>query len=526
MSHSKFSVKYCVLLPIVLIVTIFLWAAPLSFFGIDALTVVQQRMIAIFVFAALMWMFEIIPNWTTSLIVIVVMLLTVSDKGIRAFCDPQYGTLIDYKSIMASFADPVVMLFLGGFVLAIVASKYGMDAKLAKVLLGLFGKNPKFVLLGFLLVISLFSMFMSNTATAAMMLAFLAPVLKALPDNETGRVSKIFAMALKARALLYAASPLNNPAASTDPQKWIEAAKAAKAIIDSAPSWNLSLVSFDKLLGAENYKEAEMILVRRLGDTNELERLNFPIGLEGGNGGNCPTQNLVDAYDMKAGCTFDPANPYANRDPRLAYTVLCHGGNTAYGKTVDVSYNGLNGLPKEGATRTGYYLSKFVNTSISLTANSTTSARHSIPLFRYAEILLIYAEAMNEAYGPNATQGDLNLSALEAINMVRGRAGLDIAPLTLDKVATKDAFRMALRKERMAELAFEDHRFWDIRRWKIGPETVQIKRVAVTKEGEGYSYEYTTTSDRIWNDKMYFYPIPQGELYKNAKLKQNPGWEI
>ena len=189
MSHSKFSVKYCVLLPIVLIVTICLWAAPLSFFGIDALTVVQQRMIAIFVFAALMWMFEIIPNWTTSLIVIVVMLLTVSDKGIRAFCDPQYGTLIDYKSIMASFADPVVMLFLGGFVLAIVASKYGMDAKLAKVLLGLFGKNPRFVLLGFLLVISLFSMFMSNTATAAMMLAFLAPVLEALPDNETGRVA-------------------------------------------------------------------------------------------------------------------------------------------------------------------------------------------------------------------------------------------------------------------------------------------------------------------------------------------------
>ena len=162
MSTSKFSVKYCVLLPIVLAVTIFLWAVPVSFFGIDALTVVQQRMIAIFIFAALMWMFEIIPNWTTSLIVIVVMLLTVSDKGIRAFCDPQYGTLIDYKSIMSSFADPVVMLFLGGFVLAIVASKYGMDAKLAKVLLGLFGKNPRFVLLGFLLVISLFSMFMSK----------------------------------------------------------------------------------------------------------------------------------------------------------------------------------------------------------------------------------------------------------------------------------------------------------------------------------------------------------------------------
>lgn len=188
MSNKKFSVKYCVLLPIVLLVTIFLWAVPVDFFGIEGLTVVQQRMIAIFVFAALMWMFEIIPNWTTSLIVIVLMLLCVSNKGIKLFCDPAYGTLVDYKSIMASFADPVVMLFLGGFVLAIVASKYGMDAAIAKFLLGLFGKKPKFVLLGFLIVISVFSMFMSNTATAAMMLAFLAPVLKSLPENETGKV--------------------------------------------------------------------------------------------------------------------------------------------------------------------------------------------------------------------------------------------------------------------------------------------------------------------------------------------------
>ena len=164
MSNSKFSVKYCVLLPLVLIVTILLWALPTSVFGIADLTPVQQRMIAIFVFAALMWMFEIIPNWTTSLIVIVVMLLTVSNKGLKFMCDPSAGTLVDYKSIMASFADPVVMLFMGGFVLAIIASKYGMDAVIAK------------------------SMFMSNTATAAMMLAFLAPVLKALPEDETGKV--------------------------------------------------------------------------------------------------------------------------------------------------------------------------------------------------------------------------------------------------------------------------------------------------------------------------------------------------
>ena len=198
MSNSRFSVKYCVILPIVLILTILLWALPVDTFGIAGLTVVQQRMIAIFVFAALMWMFEVIPNWTTSLLVIVVMLLSVSDKGLGFFCKPEYGTLVDYKSIMASFADPVVMLFLGGFVLAIIASKYGMDAAIAKVLLGIFGKKPKMVLLGFLIVIALFSMFMSNTATAAMMLAFLAPVLKSLPEDETGKVGLALAIPVSA----------------------------------------------------------------------------------------------------------------------------------------------------------------------------------------------------------------------------------------------------------------------------------------------------------------------------------------
>lgn len=187
MANKKINVKYCVLLPIVLIVTVFLWAVPVSFFGIDALTVTQQRTIAIFAFAALMWMFEIIPNWTTSLLVIVLSLLTISNKGLGFLCTPEAGELVNYKSIMAAFADPVIMLFLGGFVLAIMASKYGLDLTLAKFLLKPFGKKPKFILLGFLLVIAVFSMFMSNTATAAMMLAFLAPVLKTLPDSEKGK---------------------------------------------------------------------------------------------------------------------------------------------------------------------------------------------------------------------------------------------------------------------------------------------------------------------------------------------------
>ncbi len=198
MFDKKFNVKYCVLLPIVLTITIFLWAVPVSFFGIEALTVVQQRVIALFVFAALMWMFEIIPNWTTSLLVILISLLTISNKGLGFFCNPKFGQLVNYKDIMAAFADPVVMLFLGGFVLAIMAEKYGLDVTMARILLKPFGNKPKTVLLGFLIVIAIFSMFMSNTATAAMMLAFLAPVLAVLPKDDKGRIGLALAIPVAA----------------------------------------------------------------------------------------------------------------------------------------------------------------------------------------------------------------------------------------------------------------------------------------------------------------------------------------
>ena len=186
--------KYCVLLPLVLVVTAFLLAVPTGFFGIDGLTVVQQRVIALFVFAALMWMTEIIPNWTTSLLVVVLALLTVSDKGIGFLCDPRYGQLVDYKHILSCFADPVVMLFLGGFVLAIVAEEYGLDVTLARVLLKPFGKRPRMVLLGFLLVISIFSMFMSNTATAAMMIPIMLVVARGMSDPSAANQDAFLAL--------------------------------------------------------------------------------------------------------------------------------------------------------------------------------------------------------------------------------------------------------------------------------------------------------------------------------------------
>ena len=164
-------------------------------FGIEGLTVVQQRTIAIFTYAALMWMFEIIPAWATSVSTIVLLLLAVSNKG---FARPEMGDLVNFKELMASFADPIIMLFLGGFVLAIAASKVGLDIYLARVLLKPFGTKPSNVLLGFLVLISVMSMFMSNTATAAMMLAFLAPVLKTLPADGGGRVNLAMAIPIAA----------------------------------------------------------------------------------------------------------------------------------------------------------------------------------------------------------------------------------------------------------------------------------------------------------------------------------------
>lgn len=192
---AKFNVKKQVLAPLTILAVAFLWWMPTSSFGIDGLTVIQQRTIAIFAYAALMWMFEIIPAWATSVSTIVLLLLSVSDKGFTA---PELGETVGYKEIMAAFADPIIMLFLGGFVLAIAASKVGLDVYLAQILLKPFGTKPKYVLLGFLVLISIMSMFMSNTATAAMMLAFLAPVLQTLPKGGGGRISLAMAIPIAA----------------------------------------------------------------------------------------------------------------------------------------------------------------------------------------------------------------------------------------------------------------------------------------------------------------------------------------
>ena len=199
------NLKRCLSFLVVCIFTFFLALVPTSFFGVNPdtglpiFTLTQQRVIAIFVFTAMMWILEVIPTWTTSVVAIVSILLTTSNKGLGfLIAKENVGVLTNYKDVMAAFADPVIMLFLGGFVLAFAATKVGLDVQLAKVMLKPFGTNPKTVLLGVLLVIGVFSMFMSNTATAAMMLTFLTPVLATLPKDGGGRISLALAIPIAA----------------------------------------------------------------------------------------------------------------------------------------------------------------------------------------------------------------------------------------------------------------------------------------------------------------------------------------
>ena len=198
------NLKRCLSFLVVCVITFFLAFVPTSFFGVNEqgellFTLTQQRVIAIFVFTALMWILEVIPTWTTSVVAIVSILLTTSNKGLGfLMAKENVGALTNYKDVMAAFADPVIMLFLGGFVLAFAATKVGLDVQLARVMLKPFVKNPKTVLLGVLLVIGVFSMFMSNTATAAMMLTFLTPVLLTLPADGGGRISLALAIPIAA----------------------------------------------------------------------------------------------------------------------------------------------------------------------------------------------------------------------------------------------------------------------------------------------------------------------------------------
>lgn len=346
-------------------------------------------------------------------------------------------------------------------------------------------------------------------------------------DKEEGRITCGAALALKARVLLYKASPLYS---AHDETKWKNAAIAAYEIIGQASALKYKLGDYAALFSATNSAEAENILVRPIGETGSFEEANFPMGVKGGKTSTCPTENLVSAYEMKDGSVFDwnneemRKNPYANRDPRLALTIAYNGMSWPE-SPLEIWEGGANALPINNATLTGYYLKKYVNKDISFESGAPVSkTHHSWVLFRYGEVLLNYAEAMVNAFGdPTHKEGDLMpMSALEAVNLIRTRSSVNmpVFPSTI----SPDEFLKRLKNERRVELAFEGHRFWDVRRWKELDATKDIYGVSVKKQGTDITYTKQQVTTRVVTDNMYFYPISNEEIFRNENLKQNTGW--
>lgn len=340
--------------------------------------------------------------------------------------------------------------------------------------------------------------------------------------SNYGRATRLSAMALKSRALLYLASKLNNP--NNDKQLWKDAADAAKEIMDiqkSNPS-KLGLLSAYHAIFTTPYN-IEILFATSADNTNEIELYNNPISY-GGKGYTNPTQDLVDAYETTKGYPisdprsgYDPKNPYKSRDPRLEYTIAYNGLKFA-GTPIETFVGGKDGLNKTPtATKTGYYMRKFIDQNLDLSKNQMR--RRPWILFRYAEILLNYAEAMNEFLDTP------DQSVYDAINMVRKRA--KIPQLNIKMNLSKEEMRERIRNERRVELAFEEHRFWDVRRWDEGEKYFYnpIHGMKITINGEETNYETFIVEDRVFDKKMNYYPIPQVELQRNFKLKQNSLWK-
>ena len=350
--------------------------------------------------------------------------------------------------------------------------------------------------------------------------------------EEIGRVTKGFALAVKAKALLYAASPLHNP--SGDRAKWLEAAKAAKEVMD------MQLYRLDPAEKANNYLSPEVIMSILRSEDDRFELTNFPVRFTEGSrsyiAGNYPTQNLVDAFQTLNGYDitldqdgwhtadpeFDITKPYENRDPRFARAILAN-GMAFKGSTIETFEGGrdYSATRSDLGTPTGYYLRKYIQEETSFVPEARSSFKHQWIVSRYAEILLSYAEAANEYFqSPTQTDGTLTISAADAINQVRVNAGMPDVEAT-----SYSDFREAVRREWRVEFAFEDHRFWDVRRWDIGQQTQgQIDGVKITRSGSDFDYSRFTVESRTWAARQNLYPIPQSEVFANPNLTQNTGW--
>jgi hypothetical protein len=328
-------------------------------------------------------------------------------------------------------------------------------------------------------------------------------------------------LAIKARVLLYAASPLHNP--TDDVTKWQAAAAAAEAVM-TTPGLNYSLATTgygNYFIGSNPLNSNETIFAVRRPANNTPEIDNYPIATPGGQSGEAPSNNLVAAYEYIG--PPDPNNPYANRDPRLAATIVTN-GSTWNGRTIDESPGGTDDLANANSSKTGYYLKKFLTDNLNLVQGGT--AQNEWVVYRYGEILLDYAEAMNEAYGPDAVPAGFNMSARQALKMVRDRASTSLPLVT---AANQADFRTVVKHERRIELAFEDQRYWDLLRWNdaqtVLNEPIQGVKVTKTSTG-GFSYQTVNVATRVFvSPANYYYPFSQAEIVNSKNtLQQNPGY--
>lgn len=359
-------------------------------------------------------------------------------------------------------------------------------------------------------------------------------------SRQLGRTSRPFVLSLKARALLYAASPLFNP--ENDRSKWEKAAEANKLIIDKSKEWGISLSTYATLWGNDSFAtNKEFIFAIAKNEDNTFERQNYPIGIEGGNSGNCPTQSLIDQYEYQsgpnAGKTFGEVYPgsvnltdnvpYDGLDPRFAMTVVKNGDqwpeNSNQQMVIQTYENGFHASPKYNATTTGYYLRKYMNGGTDLTPNVNSSFRHAWIVMRLAEFYYNYAECIYHLTGNADNGGNYGLSANEAINVVRDRSDVEMPHFT----GNPSDFLARYERERLVEFAFEDQRFWDVRRWKKGAIYFNdVKGAKLVRDNDG-----TVTLTRVsltrsqWNEKFNLFPVPYSEIKKNSNLlPQNAGW--
>lgn len=342
------------------------------------------------------------------------------------------------------------------------------------------------------------------------------------------------ALALKAKALVYAASPQFNPTGNVE--KWKLAAAACKDVIDLTtryPSKFSLSTSYGNLFQPTSWAlwNNEYLFARKQGVSNAFDAANFPISIQGGKTGTCPTGNLVDAYEMANGTDFSwsnpthAASPYTNRDRRLGFTIFTNNELFNNATNLQIWEGGNAAPPVFFATKTGYYLKKYVNQTLNLNTGGT--ADKAWVVMRLADFYLFYAEAMNEAYGPQVIPPGYTLSAIQALNIVRARVSMPGLPLTL----TSAQLRARIIRERQIELAFEDARYWDLRRWKLAESFLNspIHGVKVVRNPNTGVFTYTPNvfvENRVFDaSKMYLHPIPQTEIDRSGGvLIQNINW--